>query len=151
MATHPRDNIYSFCGLVETSSDGQVPVRISYEDDVAVIYREVALKILKEERSLNLLSRPAILSVSSVKNLPSWVPDWSTSSTSTLTYAWGHGPLLIAGSELANASQKLCFATAGDLAYMFKTTSPERALVVEGYKFDKVVEIGPVFEGVQVL
>jgi len=104
MATDPRYKIYSFRGLVETSSNNHTPIRISYKDDVATIYREVALKVLKDDRSLDLLSRPPSLSELHMKNLPSWVPDWSTSSSSTLTYAWGHGPLPLAGTEHAGVA-----------------------------------------------
>ena len=81
IATDFRDKIYSFCGLVKTPP-GHNLVRISYEDDVSTIYREVALKILEEDQSLDLLSRPPSSSGTTLKNLPSWVPDWSTSSAS---------------------------------------------------------------------
>ena len=54
MATDLRDKIYSFCGLVKTPL-GHNPVRISYEDNVSTIYREVALKTLEEDQSLDLL------------------------------------------------------------------------------------------------
>jgi hypothetical protein len=152
MATDPRDKIYSFCGLVETSSKTHSPVRISYEDDVEAIYREVALKILEEDQSLDLLSRPPISTKSTgMQNLPSWVPDWSMSATSILTYAWGHGPLSLAGTELADTGQKHRFAASGGTKYAPKLSrSNSDALVVEGYEFDKIVAAGPVFQGVQV-
>jgi hypothetical protein len=151
MATDPRDKIYSFCGLVDTSSKGYVPVRISYEDDVATIYREVALKILEDDQSLDLLSRPPISAGSSMKSLPSWVPDWSTSSTSTLTYAWGHGPLSLAGTELASDGESFRFAASRRSIYSPKLSSTNpNALIAEGHQFDKIIEVGPKFEGVQV-
>jgi hypothetical protein len=87
MATDPRDKIYSSCGLVEASPRCHSPVRVSYEDEVGVIYQEVALKILNEDQSLDLLSRPPIPAPSKFKDLPSWVPNWSISATSTLAYA----------------------------------------------------------------
>jgi hypothetical protein len=150
MATDPRDKIYSFCGLVKTSSENHTPVRISYKDDVPIIYREVALNILEKDRSLDLLSRPPLSTGPQMMNLPSWVPDWSTSSTSTLTYAWGHGPLSIAGTELADSSRGLRFAASGGSIYVPKISSTDDALLIEGYPFDKVVEVGPIFQGVQV-
>ena len=150
-ATDPRDKIYSFCGLVEPTSENHIPVRISYEDkdDIAVIYREVALEILEKDQSLDLLSRPPLSAVSSTTNLPSWVPDWSTSATSTLNYAWGHGPLSLAGTELAGASSNLRFAASCNSKYSPKVSSTGEGLVVEGYQFDKVVEAGSIFQGVQ--
>ncbi len=151
MATDPRDKIYSFCGLVEPSSSGHNPVRISYEDDVETIYREVALKILHDDHSLDLLSRPPSLGESLVEDLPSWVPDWSISSTSTLTYAWGHGPLPLAGTKLTGAEPRPRFAASLGSTYSPKLsqTDPD-ALIVEAHEIDKIAEIGPMFQGVQV-
>lgn len=147
-ATNLRDKIYPFCGLVETSSGSHCPVRISYKDDVEAIYREVALNILAEDQSLDLLSRPPISTKSSMKDLPSWVPDWSISASSTLTYAWGHGPLSLAGTEFAGAGQKHRFAAAGGSKY--SPTVSKDSLAVEGFEFDTIVVAGPVFKGVQV-
>ncbi|KAE9365590.1 HET-domain-containing protein [Stipitochalara longipes BDJ] len=148
MAKDPRDKIYSFCGLVKTPSSRE-PVRISYQDDVSTIYREVALKILEEDQSLDLLSRPPSLAGSRMKNLPSWVPDWSISSTSTLTYAWGHGPLSLAGTVVTNGNENPRFAVSHGSKYSPKLSSSD-TLIAEGYQFDKIIEIGPIFYGVQV-
>jgi Heterokaryon incompatibility protein (HET) len=149
VATDPRDKIYSFCGLVETTSNRPSSVRISYDDDVATIYREVALQILNDDQSLDLLSRPPSLADSRMNDLPSWVPDWSVSSTSTLTYAWGHGPLSLAGAELPSSKENPRFAASGGAKYSPRLTGSD-ALIVEGCQFDKIAEIGPIFEGVQV-
>jgi hypothetical protein len=149
-ASDPRDKIYSFCGLVKTSSDGHNPVRISYKDDVATIYREVALKILNDDHSLDILSRPPSLAESETKGLPSWVPDWNISSTSTLTYAWGHGPLPLAGINSSGIAQpRFTAARRSTYSPMLSHTIPN-ALTVEGYEFDKIAKIGPIFLGVQV-
>ncbi|KAE8441271.1 hypothetical protein EG329_005572 [Mollisiaceae sp. DMI_Dod_QoI] len=149
-ATDPRDKIYSFCGLVESSSKRQPLVRITYEDDATVIYREVALQILEQDRSLNLLSRRPSSTNSVVKHLPSWVPDWSTSSNSLLTYAWGQSPISLAGTELAGADEKLRFCAAGNSIHTPKRSNQDGILEIEGYEFDKITEVGPVFEGVQI-
>lgn len=148
MATDPRDKIYSFSGLVETSTKGR-PVRITYKDEVAHIYQEVAIQILEQDRYLDLLSRPPSPRMSSLKGLPSWVPDWSISSVSNLTYAWGHGPLSLAGTEVAGFNKSRRFRSAGDTTYPPKPPRKDSALEVEGYKFDKIIEVGPVFEGVR--
>jgi len=143
-----RDKIYAFCGLVETPSNSHRPVRIDYEDDVETVYCEVAFNILEEDQSLDLLSRPPISTKFRMMDLPSWVPDWSISAPSTLTYAWGHGPLSLAGTELAGAGQKHWFAAAGGSKY--SPTVSKYALAVEGFEFDKIVATGPVFKRVQV-
>ncbi|CZR63943.1 uncharacterized protein PAC_13840 [Phialocephala subalpina] len=150
LATDPRDKVYSFCGLVETSSKRPPPVRITYKDDVAVVYQEVALQILEQDLSLDLLSRPPSSTKSNLKDLPSWVPDWSISSASNLTYAWGHGPLSLAGTELAGSNRTPRFYAAGGTKYEQKSPRKDGTLEVEGYNLDKIIDVGPVFEGVQI-
>jgi hypothetical protein len=146
-ATDNRDKIFSFCGLIETSCEPKVPINISYENGDAAVYRETAEQIVKQDRTLDLLSRPPIAAVSTL-NLPSWVPDWSISPNSTLTHAWGHGPLSLAGAE----------STSSNLTHRFSATKESKyspniqgdTLVIEGYEFDRIVKIGPIFEGVKV-
>lgn len=149
MATDPRDKIYSFCGLVETSTKSRPPVRVTYKDDVAVVYQGVALQILEQDRSLDLLSRPPLPTKSTLRAFPSWVPDLSISSASNLTYAWGHGPLSLAGTELAGKSKKSRFCAADGTIYTPKSPRKDGTLEVEGYTFDKIIEVGPIFEGVR--
>jgi len=147
LATDPRDKIFSFCGLIETSSEPKVPVTISYENGVAGVYQETAQQIVKQDRTLDLLSRPPIAAVSTL-NLPSWVPDWSISPNSTLTHAWGHGPLSLAGAESTSSNLTHRFSATKESKY--SPNIQEDALVVEGYEFDRIVKIGPIFEGVKV-
>ena len=146
IATEQRDKVYSFCGLFESSS----AVRISYRDDLAVVYREVAIQILHQNRSLDILSRPPGSAKSSIKDLPSWVPDWSICPKPTFTYSWGHGTLSLAGTEATDAGQNSRFCTTLNSTYSPKILSQQNVLELEGYLFDTVVEVGPIFEGVQV-
>ncbi|CZR69401.1 uncharacterized protein PAC_19301 [Phialocephala subalpina] len=147
LATDPRDKIFSFCGLIETSSEPKVPVDISYENDVAAVFRETARNIVKQDRTLDILSRPPIAAVSTL-NLPSWVPDWSISPNSTLTHTWGHGPRSLADAESTSSTQNRHFsATSGS---KYSPNIQEDALAVEGYKFDRIIKIGPVFEGARI-
>lgn len=146
IATEPRDKVYSFCGLFESPS----AVRISYQDDIATVYRELAIQILHQDRSLDILSRPPVSAKSSIKDLPSWVPDWSISPKSTSTYSWGHGALSLTGIEVIDAGQKSRFCTTRNSIYSPKILSQRNALELEGYLFDTVAEAGPIFEGVQV-
>jgi hypothetical protein len=146
-ATDNRDKIFSFCGLIETSSEPKVPINISYENDDAAVYRETAEQIVKQDRTLDLLSRPPIAAVSTL-NLPSWVPDWSISPNSTLTHAWGHGPLSLAGAESTSSNLTRRFSATKESKY--SPNIQEDALVAEGYEFDRIIKIGPIFEGVKV-
>lgn len=149
-ASDPRDKIYSFCGLVKTPLNGHSPVRISYKDDVTTIYREVALKIMNDDHSLDILSRPPSLAESETEGLPSWVPDWNISSPSTLTYAWGHGPLPLAGINSFGIAQPRFATSRGSTYWPNLSHTNSNALIVEGYGFDKIAKIGPIFHGVQV-
>jgi hypothetical protein len=147
-ATDDRDKIFSFCGLIENSSEPKVPIDINYRNKhVTAVYRETAEQILKRDRTLDLLSRPPIAAVSTL-NLPSWVPDWSISPNSTLTHAWGHGPLSLAGAESTSSNLIHRFSATKESKY--SPSIQEDALVVEGYEFDRIVKIGPIFEGVKV-
>ncbi|KAF4624980.1 hypothetical protein G7Y89_g13186 [Cudoniella acicularis] len=145
LATDPRDKIYSFSGLIETSSSPKTPVRISYHDEVSTIFKETAINILKYDQSLDLLSRPPTPTISDLDGLPSWAPDWNISLASTLTYSWGHGPLSLAGTELVTPEKRTRFSATGNSRHVQKPLSSAGHLEIEGYEFDKIVEIGPEF------
>ncbi|KAH6684749.1 heterokaryon incompatibility protein-domain-containing protein [Halenospora varia] len=150
IATDSRDKVYSFSGLIEDPKSSLYPVRVSCHDNASRIFRETAIAILDKDKSLDLLSTPPLPTTSRIKVLPSWVPDWSLSPASTLTYSWGHGPLSLAGTELATKNLKSRFSAAGDTKYILTVSRSSSLLKVEGYVFDTVVDAGPIFYGVQV-
>jgi hypothetical protein len=147
LATDLRDKIYSFHGLADRSSQPQTPIRISYRNSVSAVYRDTALNILQRDQTLDLLSRPPLQEISSLEDLPSWIPDWGISPNSSLAYSWGHGPLSLASAEIKTDDRKRQFSAALNSKYLLKTH--EGKLIIEGYQFDQVVEVGPVFQGVQ--
>lgn len=73
-ATDPRDIIYGLLGLVGDWKDGQRQIKPDYTLDCAQVYASTALALL--EGGLNKVLRWA-LNLSSERDLPSWVPDWS--------------------------------------------------------------------------
>lgn len=73
----PADKIFSLCGLANDVGTGALDVRPKYDGDPAVLYHQVALKILRRDSCLDILSVPRVSQPSKVGKLPIWVPDWS--------------------------------------------------------------------------
>ncbi|KAI0128832.1 heterokaryon incompatibility protein-domain-containing protein [Xylariales sp. AK1849] len=69
-ATVAHDHIYGIMGLVNERI-----LKADYTKPVREVYREVAVHILKSERSLGILSI-CCETQSNQHELPSWVPDW---------------------------------------------------------------------------
>jgi len=77
----PRDRIYGLLGLKTIEhdpADGRLLVDPDYSITTVECYRRVASKLLLEWHDLRVLSW-AGCSPGSVKNWPSWVPDWNRS------------------------------------------------------------------------
>jgi hypothetical protein len=149
LATDQRDKVYSFCGLID-SSPAKRSVRVNYNDDAASIYREVAVRILQHDQSLDLLSRPPLPTMSKIPGLPSWVPDWSICTNSGMVRTFGLGPRSLAGTEgRFRATTRPQFKTASGSRYLPEYSTTFDELTVEGYVFDAITEVGPVFEGVE--
>jgi hypothetical protein len=148
LATDPRDKVFSFCGLINTSP-ARCSVRVSYAEDASSVYRELAIKVLHHEQTLDILSRPPLPVVSKLDTIPSWVPDWSIHASRDMAHTWGYGPLSLAGAESRVGDNQVSrFKAAGGSKYLLEYSSSFGTLTVEGYVFDKVTEIGPIFEGV---
>ena len=148
LATDPRDKVFSFCGLINASS-AERSVQVSYTNNTSSVYRELAVKVLQHEQTLDILSRPPLPVVSKLAALPSWVPDWSIQTSLEMGHTWGYGPLSLAGAESrVGANQVSRFEAAGKTKYLPEYSLPFGTLTVEGYIFDKVTEVGPIFEGV---
>ncbi len=78
-ATDPRDKVYALYGLTSASFDA-LDVRADYHMKVADLYTKVTYALLKQGQTLDLLEVPRGVS-NFRQTLPSWVPDWSDSST----------------------------------------------------------------------
>ena len=80
-STDPRDKIYAFLGLADRNlepfrnqPDALTP---DYNLSVSQVYTEAARSILLSYGNLSLLSHVQDLSTTKVRDLPSWVPDYS--------------------------------------------------------------------------
>jgi hypothetical protein len=149
LATDPRDKVFAFCGLTTKMPDG---LTINYHIDVASVYREVAIAILRHERHLDLVSQPPSLNSTKMDGLPSWVPDWSHNLTIKASHAWGLEALSLARKTVVDYNgefQAFQFAATKDTVYELQLSKCRSRLEVYGYVFDKITEIGDVFEGME--
>jgi hypothetical protein len=146
LSTDARDKVFSFCGLIDESS--RANIRVSYLEDTASVFQTLAKEILRHTKSLDILSRPPICQASSQLSLPSWVPDWSLCSSTGRTHSFSIGPRSLAGTEARTGTRFVPkFRAAGNSSYKFNNSIHAAELHVEGYIFDSIKEIGPVFEG----
>ncbi|KAK5081305.1 hypothetical protein LTR05_008099 [Lithohypha guttulata] len=73
-ATDARDHILALLGMVSDASE--VGIKADYTKSCAEIYTQVASGLMINQRNLQILSHCSFPKTQ--KNLPSWVPDWST-------------------------------------------------------------------------
>jgi Heterokaryon incompatibility protein (HET) len=148
LSTDPRDKVFSFCGLLEDSA--RKSIQMSYFIDTNLVYRNIASEIIQKTQSLDILSRPPIAVDSKQRSLPSWVPDWSVCSTTGRTHSFGLGPRSLAGIETRSGTEFVPrFRTAGVSPHKLSYITNSDELVVEGYIFDRIIDVGPVFEGTE--
>lgn len=147
LATDQRDKIFAFAGLINSES-AERDVRVSYTDLPAVVYRELATRIIVRDKNLDIFSRLPTKEQSRLKtSLPSWVPDWSVTPKLNMSYTWGFGLLSLAASEARDGlGQRCCFAASRGSRYKLDISGA--ALVVPGYPLGVITNAGPVFEGI---
>ena len=78
-ATDPRDKVYAFLGLANRSSSSTNNIEPNYQAPVRKVYTDAACALLWTYKNLYLLSHVQDKSMTKVKGLPSWVPDYSVS------------------------------------------------------------------------
>ncbi|KIX92053.1 uncharacterized protein Z520_12207 [Fonsecaea multimorphosa CBS 102226] len=79
-ATDPRDKVYAFLSLsnaAKSSPEKRDEIKPNYQTPVRQVYTEAACTLIRSTRNLNLLSHVQDRSLTKVKGLPSWVPDYS--------------------------------------------------------------------------
>jgi Heterokaryon incompatibility protein (HET) len=81
-ATNPKDKVFALYGLLGSEEADSPLLLPDYTKNVASIYTDVAIYILRTSRSLNLLQSipwtlPQHGGSGGISGLPSWVPDWS--------------------------------------------------------------------------
>ncbi|KAH7138681.1 hypothetical protein B0J11DRAFT_515088 [Dendryphion nanum] len=115
-ATHPVDKIYGLLGLSQVKGQQLdatplTPALIpDYTKSTEEVYRDITFHLMVSENSLDLLSTVEDKSVRKLKQLPSWVPDYSTWQNITILglnqgipyIASGNSPVSITRSGRSN-------------------------------------------------
>ena len=84
-ATDPKDKIFGLYGLF-SALDFQLTQTINYDKPLAEIYIDETVAALLEDQSLDIFY--SITDSQSVPALPSWVPDWSDTTSPRCTTYW---------------------------------------------------------------
>lgn len=85
-ATEPKDKVFALFGLAYPDSLG--PLKIDYKKTVQEVYIETAQHLTQNE-GIEILHMAGIGNPRGVPNLPSWVPDWSTTPQCQTLYDVG--------------------------------------------------------------
>lgn len=89
-ATDPRDYVFSLLGHFSALHPGGIPIiQPDYQNSVADIYHETAIRILKSSSTLTLLNAVRDTEKSNFRSrdtpeLPSWVPRWNLTTSQCL-------------------------------------------------------------------
>ena len=78
-ALDPRDKVFAFCGLFNQPDLSKSVYQPDYRNGALDVYKRLAVGLLTHDQNLDILSIPRVETGSKVPNLPTWVPDWSTS------------------------------------------------------------------------
>jgi hypothetical protein len=119
-ATDPRDHIFALLGLVGDA--GELEIRPDYSKPVAKVYVDVAKKMLVAGH-LSILSLAS--GSSTVPDLPSWVPDWTSPIYQSVLSQGRYGNL---------------FAASGPSSPSVKTGYPDchSSIIIEGALLDTI-------------
>lgn len=148
-ATDQRDKIFGLLGLAaETNDVLNIPeaMRPDYHLDVEVVYRKTALFLLQQKHSLAIMTRTSggcgslmrNQRVHNLRNLPTWVPDWSdfatraTPSLSWVSYSSTREPAVLQFPQHYLASS--------GLPAKFLVTTNDTTLKVAGILVDQVYQ-----------
>ncbi|RKL23229.1 hypothetical protein BFJ68_g1435 [Fusarium oxysporum] len=143
--TEIRDKIYGILGLFEP---GFIPV--DYDLPVEVIFRQFAQAVLILTKDLRILKH--LGAKHSYPNLPSWVPDFTDTSTNSLPEEHWYAPYRKDAEENYDVrctdGTKLSFPRASlGREYLPGLTFPKHgSLTIRGKMVDTVREVGPELE-----
>ncbi|KAH8589068.1 heterokaryon incompatibility protein-domain-containing protein [Bisporella sp. PMI_857] len=137
-ATDPRDKVYGLLGVAPLD-DKAISVKVDYGKTAEEVYVGLAHVILSSSGNLDLLSIPHGDSQLGKHRLPSWVPDWSYTSSPSLD-------LVFPASKRKSPSGPIreFAATRGSTSTpMFKDP---QILVLSGYIVDNIAQLSEIIQ-----
>jgi hypothetical protein len=154
-ATNPVDKVYAFLGLTGNCTEPQADIQVDYGQDVRSVYIDAARKIAAHDKSLDILSLPALPLEPGIEGLPSWVPDWSTPTeekSKQLRYTVNGGTNSLANGEEVEYRISQPFCAAQNTFYTGALLSPhdQALLATRGHIVDTVATVGDIFEGLYI-
>ena len=131
-ATEPRDKIYAFLGIYdELAEDRAHGIVLNYLSPVREVYVDAAMKLIRYSKNLDILGIAGQRATGMDDELPSWVPDWSTTDlTSALSYKAIDGAYLYDFKAVGNTS-----AASNSCPVIFEGD----LLQLNGFSFDEVI------------
>ena len=144
-ATDPRDKVYALLGLaIDNHSESIIP---NYESPVSVVYAESAKDIIIREGNLQVLSYCSGLSTPRDAAIPSWAPDWkSTSYDSSRPLEQSRLPLhqidrLLRTLYVSAKPEEYVFRAAGDSPPAVGFCKQMRTLYTVGFRVDVILKM----------
>lgn len=133
LATKPVDHIFAFHGFFGKGSFGHTLTRPRYEIECEQLYTQVAIELLQELENLDLFTITRVretYSEQQVRDLPSWVPDWSAADL-TEPFLWRN-----INSDFG-PEYRVAYRASGDTSYSL-VVQDGRKLKIEGWIVDEV-------------
>ncbi|EHA25226.1 hypothetical protein ASPNIDRAFT_42414 [Aspergillus niger ATCC 1015] len=122
----PRDKVYALLGLLGDRARGERHLYPIYKDrSVSKVYISTAIYILEETDDLLLLAHAEGKDFRNIRDLPSWVPDWSCQRG--------------LGLGITGYSR---FTAAGTLKRFLQINEAKSHLTVRGLWLDRVAQVG---------
>ena len=140
-SSDPRDKVFAFYGLTSHENPDRDALKPDYALNTAEVYTKLALSIIRNHRNLDILPiatrSVSSLGASSLRLLPSWVPDWRDGQVFSvgpfyrpITFM-GFGSLIYAFDDIYNASLNLEATPIG-------LQSDSQALILDGINLDTI-------------
>ena len=139
LASDPRDKLFAFCGLFHQPGLDEIVFKPDYRMETTEVYKDFAVRLLSRDKNLDILSVPHVEFGTRFPNLPTWVPDWSTSDlcNSLLShYDEPNGPITTSGN----------YAATGSSQYIPIFDNEHNSLRLEGAIMDRILLVSTVYE-----